>query len=133
MKGRQQGFTLIELVMVIVILGVLAVVAIPKYLDMKSDANTAAVTGVAGALSSAAAVNFASRTANAERGVAVADCQDVAKAMQGYVSGDKYVTGLPTGYTISSAGIKPGQSKTDCSVVGADGSTAAAFTGIGID
>ncbi|MBK6386420.1 MAG: prepilin-type N-terminal cleavage/methylation domain-containing protein [Rhodoferax sp.] len=38
MKQVQRGFTLIELVMVIVILGVLAAVAIPKFVDLKSDA-----------------------------------------------------------------------------------------------
>ncbi|MBK7546835.1 MAG: prepilin-type N-terminal cleavage/methylation domain-containing protein [Rhodoferax sp.] len=47
MKQVQRGFTLIELVMVIVILGVLAAVAIPKFVDLKSDARTAAL-GVVG-------------------------------------------------------------------------------------
>ena len=59
MKKAQQGFTLIELVMVIVILGVLAAVAIPKFIDLKSDASTASVQGVAGALSSGSAINYA--------------------------------------------------------------------------
>lgn len=56
--NNQRGFTLIELIMVIVILGILAVVAIPKYSDMKSEAYTAAVNGVYGAAQAATAINF---------------------------------------------------------------------------
>ncbi len=53
MKQAQRGFTLIELVMVIVILGVLAAVAIPKFVDLKGDAQAAALQGVVGGLNSA--------------------------------------------------------------------------------
>jgi MSHA pilin protein MshA len=136
MRSRQTGFTLIELIMVIVILGVLSAVAIPKYLDMKSDANQAAANGVAGALGAAAAVNFATRTANSTKGVAVADCQDVGKTLQTYSSG-AYTTALPTqggAYTIGTVAITAG-STASCTLTftpSAGSAVTATFTGMGI-
>ncbi|MBI3375537.1 MAG: prepilin-type N-terminal cleavage/methylation domain-containing protein [Betaproteobacteria bacterium] len=58
MVRRQQGFTIIELVVVIVILGILAAVAFPKFQDLSGDARTAVVNGAAAALKSAAVITY---------------------------------------------------------------------------
>lgn len=56
---KQRGFTLIELVMVIVILGILSAVAIPKYVDMQDEARSATAKGVIGTIRSALAIQYA--------------------------------------------------------------------------
>ncbi len=124
----QSGFTLIELVMVIVILAVLAAVAIPKFVDLGADAKAAALAGVAGSLTSAASVNYAARKVNTANGVVVTDCDNVKNALQG---------GLPTGYTITARTITAGEitagTAIACTLTQTSTSATATFTAVGIN
>jgi MSHA pilin protein MshA len=124
MKQRQQGgFTLIELVIVIVVLGILAVVALPKFINLSSDAQNAATNGVAAALSSANATNYAARSENAANGVAVTNCTNVGAALLGGA--------VPTGYTITGATVALGAT-VSCTLTGPS-STTATFSATGIN
>lgn len=61
MLRNEKGFTLIELIMIIIILGILAAIAVPKYADLQDQAKDAVLDASVGALKSAAIIQFAAK------------------------------------------------------------------------
>lgn len=108
-KARKtSGFTLIELVIVIVILGILASVALAKYADLSKEATTAALLGITGNIEAASASNFAARTTGSPNAVAV-NLTDVCKRT---VVASFMNVGIPSTYSMS---FVPAGTFGDCS------------------
>jgi len=88
-KDNQKGFTIVELVVVIIILGILAATALPRFLDVSEDAHVSAVDAVEGALNTG--------IASVKAGWLVAN-----KVTPVLLDGQSFVvgsTGFPTGMT----------------------------------
>ena len=104
MNRQQKGFTLIELVIVIVILGILAAAALPRFADLSSDARISSVNGLAGGLRSAAAIAKATQSARSlQSNVSVVVDGVVIQMQSGYPNADNISTALTdfTGFTLT--------------------------------
>jgi prepilin-type N-terminal cleavage/methylation domain-containing protein len=126
MQKKSLGFTLIELVVVITILGILAAAVAPRFIDVTDEAQAAATQGIAGALASGSVINNAvdvlvEAGASTDTFITVDNCNDGASLL---------VAGIPAGYTVAAQAIADKVAVT-CTLTHTASSDTASFVLIG--
>lgn len=95
LRSKQRGFTLIELIIVIALLGILSVVAAPNFIDLSGDARAESLKNIRGQLKAANKINKTTKRA-LSKGVAIATTLNCSTAATALLDG-----GLPDGYTVT--------------------------------
>jgi len=134
-KTQQAGFTLVELIVVIVLLGILGATALGKFQDLSGNAQNAANQGVASELSGAASTNYAASLLNAGSVTAIAPVASGTAANQTCntaLLGGLFANGaFPTGFTaaVTDATVCTGGGDTyTCDISGSGGTAGTAAT-----
>lgn len=118
---NHNGFTSMSVIMVLLLI-LLVIVSVPQFRALSLSQKEAAVARIASSLSAENLVNFTSRMKDSSKGVAIANCSDMAKVLK---------EGLSSDYQIASAAVAVGTT-VDCVLVGPEHVTAS-FAASGIN
>ena len=124
MKIFGKGFTLIELTLTLVVVGVLAAILVPRFFDFSSDASQATVNNIAAALNNASAYNYHRAKTGATGATTINNCTAVANLLPTSHS-------MPSGYSIVSQPIAA-DAEIVCTVRSSTPSINATFVGLGV-
>lgn len=122
---QSKGFTLIEMIIVLVVIGIIAAILVPTYSDLTTESYEQTTQSIASSLTTASARNARFDRMGSSKKIVVDNCTNVPSAFPDGIS-------LPSGYTITSEVISADAS-VSCTLTAPDGNTEASFVGIGVD